>query len=179
MLNPSLDRQPQPNGNRPVIVQFVGYKNSGKTTLLAKLVRRLKQAGLSVGTVKHDAHDFEMDRPGTDTWKHQEAGADITAISSAFRSALISQGPEPLSALIAQMSHVDVILVEGFKDADHPKLILLRSPEDAELLALRNPLLTVRWPAASMLETDIAPAANIDDEDTIADAIFSLLSASG
>ena len=134
-----LSRLPhQPSDPLPLVLQIVGYKNSGKTTLIAKLIHRLKQTNCIVGTIKHDAHEFDLDTPGTDTWRHQEAGADITAISSATRSAVISRGPEPLSVLLAHMRHADVVLVEGFKQADYPKLILLRKPEDAELLSLAN-----------------------------------------
>lgn len=157
----------------PAVVQIVGYKNSGKTTLVAKLVRRLKQAGCVVGTVKHDAHEFDMDRPGTDTWRHQEAGADITAISSASRSAILSRGPEPLTSLLAHMRHTDVVLVEGFKQEHFPKIILLRNTEDRPLLELANPLIAVVWPEAEPLRHKAAiPVFSIDEEERIAAAVF-------
>ncbi|WP_308636041.1 molybdopterin-guanine dinucleotide biosynthesis protein B [Paenibacillus silvisoli] len=152
------------NPNSPLILQIVGYKNSGKTTMLAALTKRLKQAGYTVGTAKHDAHDFTMDTPGTDTWKHQEAGADITAISSASRSAIISKRPEPLSDLLAHMRHVDIVLVEGFKQERYPKLILLRSPEDFPLLELTNAIMTAAWPNADA-EPHLLPAARFEIND--------------
>ena len=64
-----------------VIIQVVGYKNSGKTTLVSELVRTLTSEGYRVGTLKHDAHDFEPDIPGKDTWQHRKAGAQVTAIT--------------------------------------------------------------------------------------------------
>lgn len=172
-----LSRLPhQPSDPLPLVLQIVGYKNSGKTTLIAKLIHRLKQTNCIVGTIKHDAHEFDLDTPGTDTWRHQEAGADITAISSATRSAVISRGPEPLSVLLAHMRHADVVLVEGFKQADYPKLILLRKPEDAELLSLANPFMAVLWPEATALETATAiPTYGINDDEPIAAAVRALL----
>ncbi|MBM7569120.1 molybdopterin-guanine dinucleotide biosynthesis protein B [Paenibacillus sacheonensis] len=160
----------------PLVIQVVGYKNSGKTTLIAKLIHHLKQADLVVGTVKHDAHDFDMDTPGTDTWKHQEAGADMTAISSAARSAIISNRPEPLSALLAYMQHADIVLVEGFKHEPYPKIMLLRNEQDKELLQLPNPWIAAVWPQAEALRPNIVlPAFSIDDDARIAAVIFDLL----
>lgn len=132
-----------------VVLQIVGYKNSGKTTLITELIRRLKQAGHSVGTVKHDAHQFQIDYPQTDTWKHQEAGADVTAISSSNRSAILKSYPESLAALLTQMDEVNIVLVEGFKQASYPKLVLLRTLEDLELLRIvSNPIAVILWPQA-------------------------------
>ncbi|WP_165822308.1 molybdopterin-guanine dinucleotide biosynthesis protein B [Paenibacillus montanisoli] len=162
--------------NTPFVLQIVGYKNSGKTTMLTALTKRLKQAGYAVGTAKHDAHDFTMDTPGTDTWKHQEAGADITAISSASRSAVISARPEPLAALLAHMRHVDIVLVEGFKQEPYPKLILLRSPEDQPLLALKNAVMTAAWPNAfAEPPLPAAPHFDLNDLDGIYNHLRSLL----
>lgn len=139
----------QNKSTHPVVLQIIGYKNSGKTTLITELIRRLKQAGYSVGTVKHDAHQFQMDYPGTDTWKHQEAGADVTAISSSNRSAILRNYPESLSMLLRQMSEVHIVLVEGFKQESYPKLVLLRTSEDFELLQMvSNPIAVILWPQA-------------------------------
>lgn len=142
-MEQALDRQ-----SRPIIFQIVGYKNSGKTTLVAELTRRFKQDGFTVGTAKRDAHDFTIDTPGTDTWKHQEAGADVTAISSSARSAVLRSSPMALSGLLAYMQDADIILVEGFKRESYPKLILLRSIEDIHLLQqLSSPAAAVIWSA--------------------------------
>lgn len=135
----------------PIIVQIVGYKNTGKTTLVCRLTERYKQAGYKVGTIKRDAHDFQIDTSGTDTWKHQEAGADITAITSSERTAVMMRHNVPLDQLIAQMSEVDVILIEGFKEAAYPKIIMVRSAQDLELLhTLQNPLAAAVWPEAML-----------------------------
>lgn len=123
----------------PPILQIVGYKNAGKTTLLCGLVERLTAAGLLVGTVKHDAHAHALDREHTDSWRHRDSGALVTAFASAAETAILHRRPAPLDALITQVcavaspSRLDLILVEGFKEAAYPKLVLLRGPEDAEL----------------------------------------------
>ncbi|WP_219838758.1 molybdopterin-guanine dinucleotide biosynthesis protein B [Paenibacillus sp. R14(2021)] len=184
MLSHLPGHQPSSDVHRrrsPFVLQIVGYKNSGKTTLLTKLTKHLKQNGYTVGTIKHDAHDFAMDTPGTDTWKHQEAGANITAISSAYRSALISQGAAELSELLAYMLHIDVVLVEGFKQEAYPKIILIRSPEDAALLALSNPLLAVRWPGALLVDTEPRTGIrffDIEQDEAIAKEILTLIQTS-
>lgn len=134
-----------------LIIQIVGYKNTGKTTMVCRLTELFKQAGYVVGTIKHDAHHFQMDTPGTDTWKHQQAGADITAISSLEGTAILKSHSEPLEQLIAQMPEADVILIEGFKLASYPKIVLLRTPDDLPLLELSSIIGIAAWPEASAL----------------------------
>jgi molybdopterin-guanine dinucleotide biosynthesis protein B len=148
---------------KPCIIQIVGYKNSGKTHLICRLVRELTALGYRVGTVKHDAHDFEIDREGRDTWQHQAAGAHYVAITSPVKTALIERQPVSLESLIARMSDADIILVEGFKSADYPKIVLLRSEEDTELLErVSRPVAAAAWfpwqhaslPALDIRDTD-------------------------
>lgn len=166
--------------NTPLIIQFAGYKNTGKTTWVCRMTERFKQAGRRVGTIKHDAHDFQMDTPGTDTWKHQASGADVTAITSSKRSAIIKHTAETLEALIESMKNeVDVILVEGFKSADYPKVILAREAFHLELLEqLSQPIALVCWPEArngarSFPQRPAVPEFGLDDYE----AVFQLLEA--
>ena len=128
--------------DRPIL-QLVGYKNSGKTTLLIALLRRFRAEGFTVAAVKHDAHDFDYDRPGTDTWRMAEAGADFVAITSPHRTAWTTARPASLDELIGHAAHADLVLVEGFKDAPYPKLVLLRGKEDWPLLGLPNAVAAV------------------------------------
>ena len=123
-----------------VVLQIAGYKNSGKTTLATAVVRRLSAGGRLVGTIKHDAHEFEPDVPGTDSWKHREAGAYATAITSPARTAWTMERPAPLRDLLEEMRRhpLDAVIVEGFKDAAYPKIVLLRDEADAGLLTLPN-----------------------------------------
>jgi molybdopterin-guanine dinucleotide biosynthesis protein B len=111
------------------IVSVVGRSNSGKTTLLEKLIAELKQRGFCVGTIKHDIHGFEMDRPGKDSWRHKQAGASTTIISSPNKIGMVmdvdhDHKPEELIPLL---SNIDIILTEGYKNRDHPKLEVFRS----------------------------------------------------
>lgn len=138
--------------HEPVVIQIVGYKNTGKTTLVCRLIELLKREGYKVGTVKSDGHDFQMDTPGTDTWRHQTAGADVTAITSPRRSAILHNEAASLDQLLSHMHHVDFVLVEGFKHERYPKLVLVRTDTDAELLnSLRHVIAVVAWPEAEQL----------------------------
>ncbi|QYR20710.1 molybdopterin-guanine dinucleotide biosynthesis protein B [Paenibacillus sp. sptzw28] len=162
------------------VLQVVGYKNSGKTTLITSLIQRFKRAGYTVGTVKHDAHDFTMDTPGTDTWKHQAAGADITAISSSNRSAILRSRPESLHSLLEQMGNADIVLVEGFKQEAYPKLILIREPADIKLLrelTSPNGSAAILWPEANtaLNATSINPTIKGEDSLLAADPFPSTL----
>ncbi len=113
----------------PPIISIVGKSGSGKTTLLEKLVAELKQRGFRVGTIKHDVHGFEMDRPGKDSWRHKQAGAATTIISSPYQIGMVrdvdhDHQPEELLSLL---SDLDVILTEGYKMGDWPKVEIFRS----------------------------------------------------
>ncbi|HJV44907.1 MAG TPA: molybdopterin-guanine dinucleotide biosynthesis protein B [Bacillota bacterium] len=116
------------------VLQVVGYKNSGKTTTACRLIEYFAQRGLKVGSIKHDAHDFEVDYPGKDTWRHREAGASAVAISSKDKTAYMEQVGTSLEDLISRMSHMELIVVEGYKFSDYPKIVLLRDEQDLPLL---------------------------------------------
>ena len=116
-------------GESPPVVSVVGYSGSGKTTLLEKLISGLKDRGYSVGTIKHDVHGFEMDRPGKDSWRHKKAGASVTIISSPYQIGMVrdvdhDHRPEELMMLLPDM---DIILTEGYKKENLPKLEVFRS----------------------------------------------------
>ena len=97
------------------VLAFAAYSGAGKTTLLEKVVRSLKAHGLRVAVLKHDGHDFEIDREGKDSWRYTQAGADITIISSAARTAFMEQRALSLTQVISMVHDVDLILVEGCK----------------------------------------------------------------
>lgn len=107
------------------VIGIVGWSGSGKTTLLTRLIPLLRARGLTVSTVKHTHHGFDMDRPGKDTYRHREAGAHEVLVAGGARWALLHEvsGPEPpLPDLLARMQPVDLVLVEGFKSHPFPKL---------------------------------------------------------
>lgn len=129
---------------------ITGWSGSGKTTLLVRLIPALVARGLSVSTVKHAHHGFDVDRPGKDSYEHRRAGATEVLIGSANRWALMHElrgVPEPaLPELLARMSPVDLVLVEGFKRNPHPKIEVWRAatgktplfPEDPQILAVAS-----------------------------------------
>lgn len=116
----------------PARVWVRGPSNSGKTTLIERLIPRLRAKGMRVGTVKHAHHGFDMDQPGKDSWRHAHAGSEAIAVISPERTAWILQTPEGLSidAAIEPMARrVDLVLVEGFKrEADGSTIRLEPDP---------------------------------------------------
>ena len=132
------------NQDTPVI-SFVAKSGAGKTTLLEKVVKRLKEHGIRLAVIKHDAHQFDMDKPGKDTWRLAQAGADITAISSPAKVAVIEKvGDEKqLDEIIGMISPVDLVLTEGFKQGNKPKIEVFRSAAHQELLCNAGELLAI------------------------------------
>lgn len=119
------------------IVSVVGKSDSGKTTLIEKLVRELRTRGYRVATIKHDAHSFEIDREGKDSWRHKQAGASVTVISSPSKLAVVADTDHDYS--LAELREkfiwgVDLILTEGYKRENHPKLEVVRSEHHVEIL---------------------------------------------
>jgi molybdopterin-guanine dinucleotide biosynthesis protein B len=122
---------------------LAGWSGSGKTTLLTRLLPELTRRGLSVSTVKHAHHAFDVDKPGKDSWRHREAGATEVMVSSASRWALMHEhrgAAEPgLAELLRRMSPVDIIIVEGFKNETHAKLEVHRPALGKPLLCRDDP----------------------------------------
>lgn len=117
------------------IFSLVAYSGSGKTTYLEKLIPELKRRGVRVAVVKHDSHDFEMDRPGKDTWRMTRAGADVTAILSGTHAALLENRPLSPEEMVGRIRDVDLILTEGFKHGPWPKILFYRRQADTPLPA--------------------------------------------
>ena len=108
------------------IIGFAAYSGTGKTTLIEKLVRELKAQGYRVCIIKHDAHQFEIDREGKDSWRFTQAGADMTILSSPEKTAVIEQRPLSFWDLVAMIHDVDLILVEGYKQENIPRIGICR-----------------------------------------------------
>jgi molybdopterin-guanine dinucleotide biosynthesis adapter protein len=110
----------------PPLFGIVGWKNSGKTTLTSRLIAELTRRGLKVGAIKHAHHAFDVDQPGRDSYKFREAGAREVAVVSGKRVAImheLREEPEPaLEDVLKRLEGSDLILVEGFKRHDHPKI---------------------------------------------------------
>lgn len=131
------------------VLGIVGWSGSGKTTLLVSVLPLLRASGLSVSTVKHTHHGFDMDRPGKDTFRHREAGAHEVLVAAGTRWALLHEvvGPEPsLPDLLTRMDPVDLVLVEGYKTHPFPKLEVHRPsmgkpplwPDDPNVMAVAS-----------------------------------------
>lgn len=108
------------------ILGFSAYSGTGKTTLIEQMVRSLKAQGLRIAVIKHDGHDFEIDREGKDSWRFTQAGADISIITSAAKTALIEQRPLSFVQVAAMVHDMDLILVEGYKQEDLTQIGICR-----------------------------------------------------
>ena len=108
------------------IFSFVAFSGTGKTTLLEKLVVELKRRGLRIAVIKHDAHEFEIDREGKDSWRFTRAGADVTVIASDSKAAIMENRPVPIETLLSKITDVDIILAEGYKSGKWPKIAVQR-----------------------------------------------------
>ena len=156
----------------------VGWKNSGKTGLMERLVAEFTARGLTVSTLKHAHHAFDVDQPGKDSHRHRVAGATEVLLSSGRRWALMHElrdEDEPgLEQLLARMAPVDLILVEGFKTGPHPKVEANRAETGQSLLAPGDP--TIRAVASDQkIDTGGVPLLHLDDTVRIADHIASEL----
>lgn len=112
--------------NIPVIA-FAAYSGTGKTTLIEKLVRELKNRGLRLAVIKHDDHKFEIDHEGKDSWRFSKAGADITMINSDQQTAYVEKRELSLERLLCMVHDVDLILVEGYKNKNLPQIGIARA----------------------------------------------------
>ena len=157
------------------LVCVVGRSKSGKTTLLEKLIRELKNRGYRIGTIKHHSHPgIEMDKPGKDTWRHARAGSDHVVIAAPDQVASIRRVErEPtLSEIAATITDVDIILAEGYKRSGRLKLEVVRAARSEEPICAAEELFA--------LVTDLpipydVPRFGLDDADGLADLIETLL----
>ncbi|OQP88491.1 molybdopterin-guanine dinucleotide biosynthesis protein B [Rhizobium rhizosphaerae] len=180
MATASNDTDSAAQSRRPQrVLGVTGWKNSGKTGLVERLVALFTRRGLSVSTIKHAHHGFDIDRPGADSYRHREAGAREVAIVANDRIAIMQElrgAPEPdLVALLARMTPVDLVIVEGYKRAPIPKIEARRRDARAhEPLAPGDP--TIFAIAADHPVDDAAvPVIDLDDTEAIADLVAARL----
>jgi molybdopterin-guanine dinucleotide biosynthesis protein A/molybdopterin-guanine dinucleotide biosynthesis protein len=117
------------------VISLVAYSGSGKTSFLEKLIPELKKRGLRVAVVKHDAHDFDIDRDGKDSARISKAGADVTAIVSASRAAIMENRSVDFAEIVSRIKDVDLIITEGGKHENWPKIMLYRAAAGKEYAA--------------------------------------------
>ncbi len=153
------------------IFGLAGWSGSGKTTLTSRLLPELIGRGLTVSTMKHAHHNFDIDQPGKDSYVHRMAGASEVLVASANRWALMHEhrgAPEPdAAALIRHMTPVDLLLIEGFKREPHPKLEIYRRangkpllhPDDPNIVAVASDVPLPRSPLPVLSIDDVAGIA--------------------
>jgi molybdopterin-guanine dinucleotide biosynthesis protein B len=157
------------------IFGLAGWSGSGKTTLMVRLLPELTGRGLTVSTIKHTHHSFDIDKPGKDSYEHRRAGAREVMVASSRRWALMHElgdDPEPHpDELIARMEPVDLVIIEGFKSYPHPKIEIHRPSLGKEFLFSADP--SVRAIASDApLKNVPLPVIDIDDVAAIADFIL-------
>lgn len=159
------------------VVCVVGRSGTGKTTLLEKLIVELKRRGYRVGTVKHNTHGFEMDTPGKDSWRHAQAGSDVVVVASPHKLALIERLERELTLdeIAARISNVDIIITEGYKRSDKPKIEVFRREIGSELLIPRDELIAVVTDQPFALDV---PQFDLNDVEGLASFIEKLFLAS-
>lgn len=151
----------------------IGWKNSGKTGLMERLVAEISGRGFTVSTVKHVHHAVDLDHPGKDTFRHRQAGAREVVLASADRFALMVEhrGPEPeLTTVLARLAPVDLVLVEGYKRDAHPKVEVWRAETGHPLIQPGDPL--VRAVATDAALSLPVPVLDLNDTGAVADFIL-------
>ena len=157
------------------IIGLAGWSGSGKTTLITKLIPRLIARGLRVSTLKHAHHGFDLDQPGKDSFMHRVAGATEVIVSSARRFAILHElRDEPewnLGALVAKMSAVDLVMVEGFKRDAFPKIEIHRAENGKPLIHPDDPHI-VAIASDTPLPHVTVPVVDLDDINAISDLVL-------
>jgi molybdopterin-guanine dinucleotide biosynthesis protein B len=157
------------------VLGLAGWSGAGKTTLLAALIPELVRRGVTVSTMKHAHHAFDVDQPGKDSYVHREAGATEVMVASANRWALMHEhrgAPEPDSReLMKHMSAVDLLLIEGFKRETHDKLEIYREANGKSLLASEDPHVVAILTDGPVPKTEL-PVLDLNDIGAIADFVM-------
>ena len=154
----------------PQIICIVGRSQSGKTTLIEKLIPELKQRGYRIGTIKHSHHIFDFDKSGKDSWRHKDAGADTVIIASPGKIAMVKNDHDgTLDGLQHYFDDLDLVITEGYKKESKPKIEVVRSARHAEALLKDD-----RHLVAIVTDVDLTmkiPVFGLDDIDQLADFI--------
>lgn len=169
-LNTIEDLQ-RARAGQPPMISIMGWSGSGKTTFMERLIPLLTERGLKVSAIKHDAHGFEIDKEGKDTWKFANAGAESVGIIGPDKWAMYGKGDYSLDQMRAAMPACDLILVEGYKLGDLPKLEIHRKANGKPLVHTDDSLLAVF--TDEVLQTE-AKQYSLTDYEKAADLICDL-----
>jgi molybdopterin-guanine dinucleotide biosynthesis protein B len=157
------------------MIGIVGRSGSGKTTLIAALLPALRARGLTVSTIKHAHHGFDLDRPGKDSYRHREAGAREVMLVADSRWALLHEmgeaPPPPLEGLLARLAPVDLVVIEGFHTHRHAAIEVYRPSEGHELM-WREGSDIVAVASDEKLADLAAPVLDLNDAESIADFVL-------
>jgi molybdopterin-guanine dinucleotide biosynthesis adapter protein len=152
------------------VIGLAGWSGAGKTTLLTRVIPHLRAQNLRVSVIKHAHHNFDVDKPGKDSWLHREAGAEEVLVSSGNRWALMHElrgAPEPLlPELLQKMARVDLVVIEGYKSEPIPKIEVHRAANGKPLLFPADPDIVAV--AADVAVETALPTAHLDDIAAIA-----------
>ena len=152
------------------VFNFTAYSGTGKTTYVEKLIACLCGRGVRVGAVKHDAHDFDLDRPGKDSWRFARAGAAVVALASDTKCAVMEYRPVEYAEIIARIKNVDVIICEGYHAEGARRVVLWRS-DSGRPMKLR-PGECVAVVSDAELDTGDTPLFPLDNVEPMADFIM-------
>src|SRR6266700_2386476 len=157
------------------IIGLAGWSGSGKTTLLTRAIPRIVARGLRVSTLKHAHHAFDVDQPGKDSHSHRMAGATEVLVGAASRWALVhelrGEAEPPLTALLAKLTPVDLVIIEGYKREAHPKLEVYRPVVGKPLLHPDDPHIVAIASDAALPSVRV-PVVSLDDVEAIADILL-------
>ena len=154
----------------PPIVSVVGKSDTGKTTLMVRLIAELKRRGYRVATVKHDVHSFDIDTPGKDSWRHAAAGSDVVFIASPQKLAMIRKldFEWSIDKIAGMCADVDIVLTEGYKRGDKSKIEVSRKEKGTELLCDSSELLAIA--TDQFFDLDV-PQFDLDDSEGLVDLL--------
>ncbi|MEN6460321.1 MAG: molybdopterin-guanine dinucleotide biosynthesis protein B [Syntrophomonas sp.] len=156
------------------IIGFVGYSNSGKTLVVASMIKILSSRGYRVASLKHASHGYDMDVPGKDSWQHYESGAEKVVVvgPSSFMVHQRCSAPPALNDILSMVNDVDIILLEGFKSEPVPKVVIIREEVQTEVIKIDSEALAVVSDMA--LKLDI-PIFSFEQLDLLADYLLDVV----
>ena len=154
----------------PQIICIAGRSQSGKTTLIEKLIPVIKEKGYRVGSIKHSHHIFDFDKSGKDSWRHKDAGAETVIVASPGKIAMVKNDHEgTLESLLNYFSDLDLVIAEGYKNARQPKIEVVRAARHSDALLKGND-----WLVAVVTDADLdidLPVFGLEDVEALANFI--------
>lgn len=155
------------------VFSFIAYSNTGKTTYIAALIAELSRRGVRVGAIKHDAHEFEIDRPGKDSWRFARAGASVVAVASGSKCAVMDYRAVSFAETVSRIKDVDIIIAEGWHGECENSIAVYRSDSGKPLKLRPSECLAVVSDVP--LDTGATPLFPLDDVCPMADFLVSKL----